>query len=157
MSEIKNYESLFRLDGKIALVTGGSRGIGLHTATGFLKAGASTVIICARRQPDIDTAVRALNNVPGITGKAVGIAANCADKTDIERLAKWVKDKYGKLDILVANAGASWGSTFEDAPDESSKKILDLNVRGVFLLAQKYVLSLLTLFRPFYFVISFFM
>lgn len=137
MSEIKNFDSLFRLDGKIALVTGGSRGIGLHTATGFLKAGASTVIISARRSKDIDEAVKKLNEVPGIQGKAVGIAANCAQKDDIVRLAAWVKEKYGKLDILVANAGASWGSTFEDAPDEASQKILDLNVRGVFLLAQK--------------------
>lgn len=137
MSEIKNLESLFRLDGKIALVTGGSRGIGLHTATGFLKAGASTVIICGRRQKDIDQAVDALNAVPGIIGRAVGIPANCAQKDDIVKLAQWVKDKYGKLDILVANAGASWGSSFEDAPDEASQKILDLNVRGVFLLAQK--------------------
>lgn len=137
MSEIKNFDNLFRLDGKIALVTGGSRGIGLHTATGFLKAGASTVIICGRRQKDIDEAVKALNAAAGITGKAVGIPANCAQKDDIEKLAAWVKEKYGKLDILVANAGASWGSRFEDAPDEASQKILDLNVRGVFLLAQK--------------------
>lgn len=140
MSEINNFESLFRLDGKIALVTGGSRGIGMHTATGFLKAGCSTVIISARRnggKDGIDQAVEKLNAIPGIKGKAVGIAANCADKDEIVKLAKWTEERYGKLDILVANAGASWGSTFEDAPDESSKKILDLNVRGVFLLAQK--------------------
>ena len=140
MSEIKSFDSLFRLDGKIALVTGGSRGIGLHTATGFLKAGASTVIISARRnggKDGIDQAVEKLNAIPGIKGKAVGIAANCSDKDEIVRLAKWTEERYGKLDIMVANAGASWGSTFEDAPDEASKKILDLNVRGVFLLAQK--------------------
>lgn len=141
MSELKSYDNLFRLDGKIALVTGGSRGIGLHTATGFLKAGASTVIICSRRnggKDGIDQAVEKLNAL-GLKGKAVGIAANCAEKADIERLAQWVKEKYGKLDILIANAGASWGSTFDDAPDEASKKILDLNVKGVFLLAQKYI------------------
>ena len=86
MSEIKNFNNLFRLDGKIALVTGGSRGIGLHTATGFLKAGASTVIICGRRQKDIDGAVKALNAATGITGKAVGIPANCAQKDDMRSL-----------------------------------------------------------------------
>ena len=71
MSEIKNFDSLFRLDSKIALVTGGSRGIGLHTATGFLKAGASTVIISARRSKDIDEAVKKLKaeSPKGSTGK----------------------------------------------------------------------------------------
>ena len=140
MSELKNFSSLFTLPNKIALITGGSRGIGLHTATGLLLAGCSTVIITARRasgKDGIDQAMTKLNALPGITGKAVGIAANCADKEDIERLAKWVKERYGKLDILVANAGASWGSSFEEAPDEASRKILDLNVRGIFHLAQK--------------------
>ena len=55
------------------------------------------------------------------------------------RLAEHIKRTEGKLDILVANAGATWGSTLEDAPDQASAKILDLNVRGVFLLAQKFV------------------
>ena len=56
------------------------------------------------------------------------------------RLVEQIKKIEGKLDILVANAGATWGSRFEDAPDTASAKILDLNVRGVFLLAQKWVM-----------------
>jgi NAD(P)-dependent dehydrogenase (short-subunit alcohol dehydrogenase family) len=55
------------------------------------------------------------------------------------RLVEHIKKTEGRLDILVANAGATWGSSFEDAPDHASVKILDLNVRGVFLLAQKWV------------------
>ena len=77
-----------------------------------------------------------LNKLPNVKGTAVGIPANVADTEDIARLVAWVKKTEGKLDILVANAGATWGSKFEDAPDASSIKILDLNVRGVFNLAK---------------------
>lgn len=72
----------------------------------------------------------------GVSGKAVGIAANVADTEDIERLVKKVEELEGKLDILVCNAGATWGGPFEPTPDWSSKKVLDLNVRGVFNLAR---------------------
>jgi NAD(P)-dependent dehydrogenase (short-subunit alcohol dehydrogenase family) len=142
MSELKNFESLFSLEGKTAVVTGGSRGLGLHMATAFLRAGCSTVVITARKRDGdggIDQAVERLNALPGIRGKAVGIAANVADSDDIVRFVGLVKDIVGAkgLDILVCNAGAAWGSRFEDAPPSSSKKILDLNVRGVFELVQK--------------------
>ncbi|PVH95802.1 NAD(P)-binding protein [Periconia macrospinosa] len=138
MSDIGDFHRLFRLDGKVALVTGGSRGIGLHTATAFLLAGASKVFISARKntgEQGIDQAVEKLNNLPA-SGKAVGIAANVADTDDIARLVKEVQKTDGKLDILVCNAGATWGGPFDPTPDSSSKKVLDLNVRGVFNLAR---------------------
>lgn len=138
MSELKNFNRMFSLEGKIALVTGGSRGLGLHTATAFLLAGAKTCIISARKnagEQGIDQAVEKLNKL-GVAGKAVGIAANVADTQDIERLVNEVEKSYGKLDILVCNAGATWGGPFEPTPDWSSAKVLDLNVRGVFNLAR---------------------
>jgi len=67
----------------------------------------------------------------------VGIPANVSNEADILKLVEKIEKSEGKLDILVANAGATWGSKFEDAPDHASAKILDLNLRGVFLLAQK--------------------
>ncbi|KKZ63552.1 hypothetical protein EMCG_02137 [[Emmonsia] crescens] len=143
MSEIRGYSSFFRLDGKIALVTGGSRGIGLHTATAFLLAGAKKVIITARKsggEQGIDQAVEKLNQLPGISGHAIGIQANVASTDEIEKLVSEVRKSDGKLDILVANAGATWGGPFEPTPDWSSQKILDLNVRGVF--------NLVRLFTP---------
>lgn len=85
----------------------------------------------------IDQAVAKLNSLPNIQGCAVGISANVANETEILRLAEVIKNDEGKLDILIANAGTAWGSKFEEAPDRSSMKILDLNVRGVFLVAQK--------------------
>lgn len=113
----------------------GSRGIGLHTATAFLLAGAKKVIITARKsggEQGIDQAVEKLNQLPGISGHAIGIQANVANTDEIEKLVADVRKSDGKLDILVANAGATWGGPFEPTPDWSSQKILDLNVRGVF-------------------------
>ena len=106
----------------------------------MLRAGAKKVIITARKAEGllgIDQAVAKLNILPGLKGSAVGIPANVSSEAEIVRLVKEVEKVEGKLDILVANAGATWGSTFEDAPDHATTKILDLNVRGVFLLAQK--------------------
>ncbi|CAG9943091.1 unnamed protein product [Clonostachys rosea f. rosea IK726] len=142
MSDLKNYDSIFSLAGKTALVTGGSRGLGLHMASAFLLSGCSLVIITARKREGpngIDQAVEKLNALPGIRGKAVGIAANVASSEDIVRLVGEVDGLVGArgLSILVCNAGAAWGSKFEDAPPSSSVKILDLNVRGVFELTQK--------------------
>ncbi|CAN9127617.1 unnamed protein product [Alternaria alternata] len=138
MSELKDFNRMFSLDGKVALVTGGSRGLGLHTATAFLLAGAKKVFISARKnegEQGIDQAVEKLNKLP-VSGTAVGIAANVADTEDIERLVKKVQETDNKLDILVCNAGATWGGPFDPTPDWSSKKVLDLNVRGVFNLAR---------------------
>ncbi|CAN9177094.1 unnamed protein product [Alternaria sp. RS040] len=138
MSELKDFNRMFSLDGKVALVTGGSRGLGLHTATAFLLAGAKRVFISARKnegEQGIDQAVEKLNKLP-VSGTAVGIAANVADTEDIERLVKKVQETHNKLDILVCNAGATWGGPFDPTPDWSSKKVLDLNVRGVFNLAR---------------------
>lgn len=144
MSDLPNFNSMFSLEGKTALVTGGSRGLGLHMATAFLRSGCSLVVVTARKlqgEQGIDQAVTRLNALPGIRGRAVGLAANVADSDDIVRLAGKVKELVGSkgLNILVCNAGAAWGSRFEDAPPSSSVKILDLNVRGVFELAQKFL------------------
>ncbi|ORY06909.1 hypothetical protein BCR34DRAFT_489834 [Clohesyomyces aquaticus] len=138
MSDLPSFDRMFRLDGKVALVTGGSRGLGLHTATAFLLAGAKKVFISARKNagPEgIDQAVEKLNKL-GVSGKAVGIAANVANTDEIARLVKEVQKTDDKLDILVCNAGATWGGPFEPTPDASSQKVLDLNVRGVFNLAR---------------------
>ncbi|KAF1955052.1 NAD(P)-binding protein [Byssothecium circinans] len=138
MSELKNFDRMFRLNGKVVLVTGGSRGLGFHTATAFLLAGASKVFISARKNAGaqgIDQAVGKLNKLP-VSGKAIGIAANVADTDDIERLVKEVQKTTDKPDIPVRNAGATCGGPFEPTPDSSSKKVLDLNVRGVLNLAR---------------------
>jgi NAD(P)-dependent dehydrogenase (short-subunit alcohol dehydrogenase family) len=120
----------------------GSRGLGLHAATAYLRAGARKVFITARKADGpqgIDQAVKRLNSLSGISGTAVGIAANVARTEEIQRLVDEVRKTEPKLDILVANAGATWGGPFEPTPDTSSQKVLDLNVRGVFNLARLFM------------------
>jgi NAD(P)-dependent dehydrogenase (short-subunit alcohol dehydrogenase family) len=73
-----------------------------------------------------------LNQLPAIKGTAVGIAADVAKTEDIERLITEVKKTEDHVDILICNAGATWGGPFEPTPDWASQKVLDLNVRGVF-------------------------
>lgn len=72
-----------------------------------------------------------MNKLP-VSGKAVGIAANVAETEQIQVLVDELKKTEDKIDILVANAGATWGGPFEPTPDWATKKVLDLNVRGIF-------------------------
>ncbi|CEL04170.1 hypothetical protein ASPCAL05301 [Aspergillus calidoustus] len=140
MSDLPGFDNYFNLTGKVALVTGGSRGLGLHIATALLRAGARTVFITARKEPGVREAVDKLNALPGIKGKAIGIAANVSATEEIQALVEQVKQKESQLDILIANAGATWGGPFESSPDWASQKVVDLNVRGVF--------NLVRLFTP---------
>jgi NAD(P)-dependent dehydrogenase (short-subunit alcohol dehydrogenase family) len=99
-----------------------------------LLAGAKKVIITARKregEQGIDQAVEKLNKLP-VSGKAVGIAANVAETEQIQALVDELNKTEDKIDILVANAGATWGGPFEPTPDWATKKVLDLNVRGIF-------------------------
>lgn len=142
MSHLRDFDTLFSLAGKTTLVTGSSRGLGLHTATALLRAGCSLVILTARKahgEDGLDSAVERLNHLPGVNGRAVGVAADVGTSEGVDKLAGKVKGLLeGRgLNVLVCNAGAAWGSRFEDAPPKSSVKILDLNVRGVFELVQR--------------------
>ncbi|KAL3486865.1 hypothetical protein BJX62DRAFT_241551 [Aspergillus germanicus] len=134
MSELRDFPQLFRLDGKVAVVTGGSRGLGLHTATAFLLAGAQKVILVARKADGpqgLNQAVEKLNALPNIPGTAIGHAADLSKLSEIEKLVQRLKAEP-QLDILVANAAATWGGAFEPTPDSAVSKVLDLNVRSIF-------------------------
>ncbi|KAL5332332.1 hypothetical protein BJX70DRAFT_404704 [Aspergillus crustosus] len=139
MSDLSGFQNYFKLTGKVALVTGGSRGLGLHIATSLLKAGAKTVFITARKEPGVIQAAEQLNALPGIKGRAIGIAGNASQTEEIQALVDKVKSIEPKLDILIANAGATWGGPFESSPDWASQKVVDLNVRGVFNLVRLFV------------------
>jgi NAD(P)-dependent dehydrogenase (short-subunit alcohol dehydrogenase family) len=123
---------LFDLTGRIALVTGGSRGLGLQIAEALGDAGAK-VMLTARKAGELEAAVAQLQ-ARGIDARWVA-----ADASTAEGVAKIVGDtveRLGDIDILVNNAGATWGAPAEDHPVEAWDKVMDLNVRAVFLISQ---------------------
>ena len=127
-----HVHQLFDLRGQTALVTGGSRGLGLQMAHALGEAGAR-VIVSSRKAADLEAAVAELR-AAGID--ADWIAADAGDPADIQRLADEALARLGHVDILVNNAGASWGSPAETHPLPAWDKVMNLNVRGYFLLAQ---------------------
>jgi gluconate 5-dehydrogenase len=128
----RTVQQLFDLSGKTALVTGGSRGLGLQMAHALGEAGAR-VMISSRKADDLEQAVAELQ-AAGIDAR--WIAADCAQEADIERLAVETLHRMGDVDILVNNAGATWGAPAEDHPLAAWDKVMNLNVRGYFLLSQ---------------------
>ena len=128
----RNIKTLFDLTGKRALITGGSRGLGLQIAHSLGEAGA-TIVISARKQDELDGAVAALK-AAGINASA--IAADCGTAEGAMALAAAALKQLGEVDILVNNAGASWGAPMEDYPVEAWDKVMNLNIRGIFVLTQ---------------------
>ncbi len=128
----RTVQQLFDLSGKTALITGGSRGLGLQIAHALGEAGAR-VLITSRKAADLEEATATLQ-AAGIDAR--WIAADCGQEADIQRLASETLQRLGEVDILVNNAGASWGAPAEDHPAAAWDKVMNLNVRGYFLLSQ---------------------
>ncbi|KAG9244159.1 hypothetical protein BJ878DRAFT_507488 [Calycina marina] len=133
-TELKDFPSIFSLKGKVVVVTGGSRGLGLHAASGFLQAGASKVYITSRKAKACEEACATLNKLPNLQpgAKAISVPADSAVPSGIEHLVKEVSKTTDHVDILFANAGATWGAPFDTHPDEAFAKVMDLNVKSVF-------------------------
>lgn len=125
--------SLFDLTGKTALVTGGSRGLGLAMAEALGEFGAKVILI-ARKQGELDSAVAHLNSL-GITAQA--IAADLGKPEEPARVVAEIAQRGGRVDILINNAGTSWGSKAEEMPLDAWNKLLAVNLTGPFLLAQE--------------------
>jgi NAD(P)-dependent dehydrogenase (short-subunit alcohol dehydrogenase family) len=128
----RTTKQLFDLTGKTALVTGGSRGLGLQMAHALGEAGAK-VMLSSRKAADLELAAAELQ-AAGIDAR--WIAADCGKEEDIRRLADETLQRMGKIDILVNNAGASWGAPAEDHPVAAWDKVMNLNIRGYFILSQ---------------------
>ena len=129
----RTVQQLFDLKGKTALVTGGSRGLGLQMAHALGEAGAR-IMLSSRKAGDLEEAVADLQ-AAGIDAR--WIAADCAQEADIHRLADETLERIGDIDILVNNAGAAWGAPAEDHPIDAWDKVMNLNVRGYFVLSQR--------------------
>ena len=122
---------LFSLDGRVALVTGGSRGIGRMIAEGFLRQGA-TVYISARKAEACDATAAELSKI----GPCVSLPADVSKMDGIARLVAALQDREQRLDILVNNAGAAWGAPFDEFPEAGWDKVVDLNMKSPFFLTQ---------------------
>jgi NAD(P)-dependent dehydrogenase (short-subunit alcohol dehydrogenase family) len=118
---------LFSIKDKVALVTGGSRGIGLMIARGYVEAGAK-VYISARKREACDQVAAELSEV----GTCISIPADCGTQAGCEALAGAVAERESALHILVNNAGNNWGAPLSEYPDSAWDKVLALNVKGVF-------------------------
>lgn len=119
---------LFSLAGKVALVTGGSRGIGLMIARGYVEAGAKVYI--SSRKADVCDAVAAQLCDGG--GEAIPLPADLSTEAECRRLADEIMAREARLDILVNNAGATWGAPLENFDDAAWDRVLAINVKGVF-------------------------
>jgi gluconate 5-dehydrogenase len=122
----------FRLDGQVALVTGGSRGLGLQIAEGLGEAGAA-VAITARREEGLAQAVRHLSD-RGI--KAMSTRCDISKNDQVEAAVKQVLEHFEHIDILVNNAGATWGAPFKDIPFEAWDRVIRVNVDGTYFVSR---------------------
>ena len=125
-------KTLFDLTDKTALITGGSRGLGLQIAEALGEYGAKLVLV-SRKQNDLDEAVQHLAQ-RGVNASA--LAADLSRSEAVDELVEQALARLGKIDVLVNNAGATWGSPAEDHPLEAWDKVMNLNVRSAFLLSQ---------------------
>ena len=127
-------QELFSIDGKIALITGGSRGIGEMIAAGFLANGAK-VYISSRKAANCDaTAIRLMEQYGG---ECVSLPGDASTIAGIEALTAALTAEETQLDILVNNAGVSWGAPLDEFPEIGWDKVFNTNVKGVFFLTQR--------------------
>jgi NAD(P)-dependent dehydrogenase (short-subunit alcohol dehydrogenase family) len=125
---------LFKLNDKVALITGGGRGIGKFIATGLAEAGAD-LILTSRKMKNLEATAQALSREYGV--KALPIACDMAREDQIEAMLATARETFPRIDILVNNAGATWGAPTLEFPLEKWDQLFNVNVRGVWILTQK--------------------
>jgi gluconate 5-dehydrogenase len=128
----QNVKELFDLSGRVAIVTGGSRGLGKEMAEGLAEAGAS-LMLCARRDEWLTPTV---NEFRERDFKCEGLLCDVADPAQVQHVVDRTVEIFGRVDILINNAGISWGERPETMPVEKWLKVIDINLTGAFLFAQ---------------------
>ena len=129
-----SFENMFSVEGKTALVTGGSRGIGEMIAAGLLSGGAK-VYISSRRDDACQATSKRLSDAYG--GTCIALPSDLSQMDGILSLVERFGEQESKLDILVNNAGAAWGAPIDEFPEIGWDKVMDINVKGVFFVTQK--------------------
>ena len=128
------FKDLFSLQGRVTLVTGGSRGIGKMIAGGFLAQGAAKVYITARKAGPCEATAKELTAEYG--GECIALPIDISGMAGIDMLAAEIKKREPKLDILVNNAGAAWGADFDEFPESGWDKVMNLNLKTPFFLTK---------------------
>jgi gluconate 5-dehydrogenase len=123
---------LFDLSGRVALVTGGGRGIGRQMAEALAELGAD-VVVCSRK---LDRCREAAAELSALGVRALALRCDARDPGEVASVVARTVDELGRLDVLVNNAGATWGAAPEDVPIESWRKVLDVNLTGAFVFCQ---------------------
>ncbi|WP_144481049.1 SDR family oxidoreductase [Cytobacillus oceanisediminis] len=127
-----HVSKLFSLKGKVAIVTGGGRGLGEQIAVGFAEAGAN-VVVCSRRVEACEEVSQKLKEI-GV--ESLALKCDITNPEDVKNVVDQTVEKFGRIDILVNNSGASWGAPAEEMPLEAWQKVMNVNVTGTFLMSQ---------------------
>jgi len=123
---------MFDLTGKVAVVTGGSRGIGKMIAAEFVRRGVRTYITSRKAEPCLETAKEL-----SASGECIALPHDLSTMEGIDAFVGEVSEREEQLDILINNAGAAWGAPFDEFPEKGWDKVMDLNVKSLFFLTQK--------------------
>ncbi|MDQ0860317.1 SDR family oxidoreductase [Bacillus sp. V2I10] len=129
-----HVKEMFDLTDKVAIITGGGRGLGEQIAEGFAQAGAS-LVLCSRKAAACEDAAARLSREYGV--KAIALSCDVTNSEDVKNVVKTTIEKFGKIDILVNNSGATWGAPVQEMPLEAWNKVMNVNVTGTFLMSQE--------------------
>ena len=127
-----SVKDLFNLSGKVSVVTGGATGLGLQMATGLAEAG-SNVVICSRK---LESCEQAAHGIEKLGVKALGVAADVTRAEQVEAVKDATLRKFGRVDVLINNAGKAWVAPMESMPLDRWQQIMDLNVTAPFICSQ---------------------
>lgn len=124
---------LFKLEGKTAIVTGGGRGLGAQIAQGFAEAGAN-VVVCSRK---LETCEEMSEEIKQLGVDSLALKCDVTNPEDVRHVVEKTLEKFGTIDILVNNSGATWAAPVEEMPLEAWNKVMNVNVTGTFLMSQE--------------------
>ena len=127
-----NTQELFSLKGKTAIITGGGRGLGQQIATAYAEAGAN-VVVCSR---NLDACQQFTETLQEKGIRAIALKCDVANPRDIQLVVDATMNEFGRIDILVNNSGTSWGAPALDMPEDKWDRVMDINLKAVFLFSQ---------------------